>query len=91
MKKIHQIPITLLFIGLSIFHIYLFVSGIALGEEINNFEHEIKKLRTENIDLEQKLYNIESLSHAASAAARMEFIKKVTPVYLDNLTIAFYR
>lgn len=91
MKKIHQIPLTLLFIGLSIFHIYLFVSGIALGEEINKFEHGVKKLSADNIDLEQKLYNIESLNHAASAAARMKFTKKATPVYLNSLTIAFSR
>ncbi|MBI4005016.1 hypothetical protein HY358_02680 [Candidatus Roizmanbacteria bacterium] len=91
MKKIHHIPLTLLFIGLSIFHVYLFVSGITLGEDVNKFEREIKKLKTDTLDLEKKLYDVESLNYAASAASRMKFTKKTTPVYLDNLTIALGR
>ncbi len=91
MSKKFQLPIILLFVVLSAVHVYLFVSGIKLGSEINQFEKETKKLKSENIDLERKLYSVESLSNAASQAAALEFSKKSTPLYLNNLGIALNR
>lgn len=91
MSKKLQFPIVLLFAAICVMHVYLFVSGISFGDEINHFEKETKKLKSENLDLERKLYSIESLTHAASQAAALNFTQKATPVYLNNLGIAINR
>lgn len=78
-----------LFVGLMVANIYVFLSGVALGDEINHYEKEITRLHQENLDIEKKVYDAESLNYAASMAAAMDFSKKTTPVYLDNLKYAF--
>lgn len=88
MKNIKTIVIYLLFIVIGTLHVYLFVSGISLGDEITKYEAGTKKLQQENIDLEKKLYSIESLANAASAAATLNFTKKAVPIYLDTAGIA---
>lgn len=88
MNNLSRITFVGIFVAMSVFHIYLFISGISLGEEINKFETSTKKLKQNNIDLEKELYSVESLNNAASVAARLKFTKKASPVYLDNLGIA---
>ena len=89
-KKIH-LPLALIFALLCAMQVYLFLSGITLGDEINHFEKETKKLKSDNLDLEKKLYSVESLTHAASQAASLNFTQKATPIYLNNLGIAMNR
>lgn len=72
-------------------NIYIFISGIALSDEISHFENEVKRLKTENAQLETKVYDAASLSHAASLAAELNFTKKSTPLYIDNIAVALNR
>lgn len=91
MKKVINTISFTLFIGLCVAHVYLFAMGITLSEEINKYEVEIKKISQDNIELEKTLSSVESLSHAASLAASLDFKQKASPVYLNNLGIALRR
>lgn len=88
MKKTHKLIPYIFFIFIFSANIYLFMTGIKLGDEINRYERETKGMLAENTELEKKLYKIESLEYAASQAARLNFTKKATPLYLDSLGIA---
>jgi cell division protein FtsB len=78
----------LFFVLLLAANIYIFLSGMNLSEKINTYEKETKRLRQENIDLEAKAYEANSLQHAASRAAELDFSKKAEPYFLDNLRVA---
>lgn len=73
---------------MAVAHISLFVSGITLGNEINKYENMTKNFKQENMDLETKLYSVESLSYAASEAAKLDYTKKASSLYLESLGIA---
>lgn len=79
------------FLALLVGNIGLFISGIRLSSDINRFETEIGTLRVENQDLEKKVYQIESLSYAASVSATLGYTKKAMPFYLENLAVALNR
>jgi hypothetical protein len=51
-------------------------------------EQKIVSLRRENRELETKVYEMDSLEYAASRAADLSFIKKVTPIYLEMFKYA---
>lgn len=79
------------FAVLIVANIYVFVSGVALSDQINKFEGEISRLHQENLDLEKKTYDAESLTYAAEMAQQMDFTNKSTPIYLNNLKYALNR
>jgi len=72
-------------------NVYVFIIGIKLSDEVNHFEKEIKRLKQENINLEKKAYEVESLKFAASMAAKLNFIKQSQPMYIENLKYALNR
>ncbi len=74
---------------LVILNIGVFISSIRLADEISFFEIETKKLHRENVELEKEISFYDSYQYAASQAAELGFIKKATPVYLENLQYAF--
>lgn len=76
------------FLGLVVANIFVFVSQMRLGEDINYYEKEVRRLHQENIELEKKAYAANSLQYAASKAAEMEFVKKTEPYFLENLRYA---
>lgn len=80
--------IILIFIGLAIANIGIFISSMQLSDKITFYDSETKRLKQENLDLEQKIYEINSLQKASSAAAELDFVKKAQPNYLQNLGIA---
>lgn len=88
MKNLIKTSFIILFITLAVINIYVFVSGIRLGEKINYYDSETKKLHSENIELEKKLYEASSLNTVASEAAELDFTKKVEPTHLDKLKYA---
>ena len=88
MKKTIWALLFILFPILACANIYIFVSGISLGEKINYYERESKTLHGQNIELEKKVYEVNSLQYTASEAARLEFVKKVEPIYIQNLPVA---
>ena len=91
MKFILKNFIWLFFIGLVIGNVYIFISGIQLGNEVNRYEGEINRLHQENTDLEKKVFEVESLRHTASMAAQLDFTEQSTPLILDNSKYALNR
>lgn len=88
MIKIVHYAIFFLLVTLALINVHIFVSGMRLGDEINYFESEVVKFRQENSELEKHVYEIDSLQHAASLSAALDFTKKVQPYYIDNFTYA---
>lgn len=78
----------LFFVVLLVANIYIFLSGMNLSEKINTYEKETRRLHQENIDLEAKAYEANSLQYASSRAAELDFTKKAEPYFLDNLRVA---
>ena len=59
-----------------------------LSDQVNHFENQINKLHQENLNLEGKIFAVDSLQYAASMAAQFDFSQKAQPVYLENLKYA---
>jgi uncharacterized protein YxeA len=87
MKKIIWSVLTLLVI----INIGLFVKSINLSGEINTFEKETRRLHEQNIQLEKETSYYDSYQFAASQAASFGFVKKSTPLFLENLKYALKR
>jgi len=71
------------------FNVYVFVSNLRLGDEIKTFDKKIVFLRQENLDLETKIFKLNSYENIASIAAQLNFVKKEMPVYLEDLKYAY--
>ncbi|MBI1862812.1 hypothetical protein HYS00_01690 [Candidatus Microgenomates bacterium] len=80
--------IVFMFIGLAVANIGIFISSMQLSDKITYYSRESKRLKEENQDLEQKIYEVNSLQKAASQAAELDFTKKAQPNYLNNLGVA---
>lgn len=80
-----------LLIVLVILNVGLFVYSIRLSDEINIFEKETRKLHQLNIGLEKETSYYDSYQFAASKAASLGFVKKSTPLFLENLRYALKR
>lgn len=91
MKNILKKSVYVMFVALVAANIYIFMSGVALSDEINHYEDEISRLHQENIDLAKKAYDAQSLSFAADQAAKLDFTEKSTPIYLENMKYALNR
>lgn len=91
MKLIAKQTIWIVFFILLLANVYVFVSGVALSDEISKFDIETTKLHQQNLELEKKLYSVESLNYAASMAAQMNFSNAAPPVYLDEQRFALNR
>lgn len=88
MKKTGKILITILFLVMVVANLLIFVSGMNLSQQISYFEQETKRLRRENISLQKKAYEADSLQFAASVAAQLNFAQKAEPYFLENLGFA---
>jgi hypothetical protein len=91
MKILFKNILILLFFILLIANTGIFVSGMHLGDDINRFEDEIKKLDQENTILEKEVYRVESLQYAASLSAKLNFVRQSQPLYFENLKYALNR
>lgn len=91
MKTLYKQLVWLVFLGLIAGNIYIFVDGIKLSSQINNFETGINKLHEENIELEKKASSFDSYQYAVDMAKAMDFSQKATPMYLNNLNYALNR
>lgn len=88
MKNLTKYALLLVFLGLVAANIYAFLDSIKLSDKINHYESEIKNLHQENLILENKIFTVDSLQHATSMAAQLNFTQKAQPVFLDNLKYA---
>jgi hypothetical protein len=88
MKKLLKYSI-FVFIAVTVFaNIFIFLKGLALGDQIGDYEKKLSTLKQENIVLEQQVYQAQSYSYAASLADTMNYTKTSEPIYIDNLVIA---
>ena len=69
-------------------NVFIFLNSIKLSDEINHFEKETKNLHQENLNIENKIYEVDSLQYAASMASELDFTQKAEPIYLENLKYA---
>jgi len=91
MKNIIKQTTLIVFLFLIVSNIYIGISGMRIADEINYFEREIKEIHKKNINLEKQLSLYDSYQYAASRAAELNFVKKMVPIYLDNLKYALNR
>lgn len=70
-------------------NITIFVKGVALSDEINYYEHELKDLKQQNSDFEYNIYALESISKTASLAAQLDYGTFNEPIYLDQPQYAY--
>lgn len=78
-----------LFLGLLAVNIHIFVSTIQLSENVTQLEQKITTLRKQNIELESKLFSVDSYSYASSIASSLDFTKSSTPLYIDSNQYAY--
>ncbi len=90
MKKIITIGNVLIAIVLVLFvaNVVVFYYQIRLSDRVHYYEKEIIKYDKENKVLSHELNSINSLGHAASEAAKLDFDRKANPIYLDPLPFA---
>lgn len=88
MKKIAKLLIGVLFLVLIAANLYIFVSGMNISQQISYLDQETKRLHKENLSLQKKAYEADSLQFAASVAAQLDFDQKAEPFFLENLGFA---
>jgi hypothetical protein len=66
-----------------------FIRGIKLSDEINYYEKELKTYKSQNIEFEQHIYALESLSKTASLAAELKYGKYTDPLFSDKPHYAY--
>lgn len=76
-------------IGLIIANLFMFISGIVLSDEINNFEQKTDSLRKTNLTLEKEAANLSSLKFAREQAEKLHFTNPSAPQSLDKLKYAY--
>lgn len=69
-------------------NIFAFVMSMKQSQGIQDFESKTNQLKLENSDLEESMYNVNSLQYAASKAAELSFTAKAKPYYLHSLGVA---
>lgn len=91
MNRLLQYGIWIILPVLILVNMFVFVSGIVLGDQIGRFEKESKKVHEQNVALKQKTSHLDSLEYAASTAASLDFVKRSSPIVLENLKYALNR
>ncbi len=80
--------IGLVFLGLIIVNIALFVSSIKLGDDIAMYEQTTEKIHEQNLELQKEVARFDSFQYAASEAAALNFVQQSAPVYVGNMEFA---
>ncbi len=84
MKKYQSLKIISAFVLLilAVVNIYVFVSGLSLQGEMSYYEKETYRIKQENLDFQEKVFEANSLQYAASKAADLEFTRRAEPYNL---------
>ena len=69
---------------LVIMNVGIFMHGISLGDDVNKYEQEISRLKKSNMELEQQMYSLESITQTASLAAELKYDRFHDPLYIDQ-------
>ena len=88
MKKLIKNGVWIVMAVIIIANVFLFLNGLTLGDQISTYEASISKLKEENTDLEKKVFQSQSFTYAASMAAALNYTKKTSPLYIENLVYA---
>jgi hypothetical protein len=72
-------------------NLFVFISGIVLSDEINNYELKTDSLRKVNLTLEKEAANLGSLKFAQEQAKKLNFTNTSAPQSLDQLGYAYRR
>lgn len=80
---------TLICAILVIINVTYFVKGVRLSDEINYYEKQVTKFKQANVDIEQEIYALESLTKTASIAAELEYGKYNEPIFSDKPQYAY--
>ncbi len=91
MRNVIPILVVILLPVLVAANMYLFVSGISLGDQINYFEGQTTVLHEKNVELTRQTSYFDSLQYAASMAATLNFVNDSKPMVLSNLKYALNR
>lgn len=77
MKKPFLLIAFLVIVIISLFGVRAVVSNklSTSGVELGQAQDDIKRIRTENTIIKEKLYKMSSLTHVSSAAARLGFVE----------------
>lgn len=84
---IRNTTIVLFFVLLAA-NIFAFVMSMHQSQSIQTFEEKTHTLTLQNSELEESMYNINSLQYAASRAAELAFTKQAQPRYLQSIEVA---
>lgn len=87
-EYIQKISIGIVFIS-AILNMYFFVSTMTLGDKALKIEQTIKRIRSENNELEKKLYSVDSIHNLQKRAKQLGFSKKSSLIRIDSLKYAF--
>ncbi|PIP63236.1 hypothetical protein CO165_03340 [Candidatus Roizmanbacteria bacterium CG_4_9_14_3_um_filter_33_18] len=89
MKNIFLKTTGLIMTGLVIANLFVFISGIVISDEINNFEQKTDNLHKINLTLEKEAANLGSIKFALSQAKEFGFTNSTAPQYIDQLKFAY--
>jgi len=89
MKNIFLKTTGLIMTGLVIANLFVFISGIVISDEINNFEKKTDNLHKINLTLEKEAANLSSIKFAQSQAKEFSFTNSTAPQYIDQLKFAY--
>lgn len=92
MNRFIRSIIWVVFFGLIVGNVYLFIYGVKLTDEINFYESKVNELRADNIRLEKKVFKFDSVTYAASLAAELDYTANNTEtIYLNQPGYAYNR
>ncbi|MFA6017507.1 MAG: hypothetical protein WC744_05485 [Patescibacteria group bacterium] len=89
MKNLFLRTTGLIMAGLVVANLFVFISGIVLSDEINNFEQKTENLHKINLTLEKEAAKLSSINFAQAQAKEFGFTNSTAPQYIDQLKYAY--
>lgn len=86
-EYVQKTSIGIVFI-LAILNMYFFVSTMTFGDKVLKIEQAINSIRSENGELEKKLYTVDSIHNLQKRAKQLGFSKRSSLIRIDSLKYA---
>ncbi len=83
-----QVTIWTVFGILIVANVFAFLISMSRSQSIQTYEEQTGTLKLANSDLEEMMYDANSLQYAASRAADLSFTVKAQPYYLHSIGVA---
>lgn len=78
-----------LIVTLVAINIIVFIKSMNMSNQIGYFESQILELRDKNTQIQENLYELQSITHSASIAAELGFDSYSEPIYITTPQYAF--